>query len=783
MKFTSLRSTAIQLTIGALLATPIALSAPAAAVSPNCSATPAAYVDLSGCDLSGRDFTDVDLSWSDLRGADLRGAILVDADLTWARLDSGADLTGADLTGATLSNAWLWCNPSNPDDSPCLNAQPAVLTNATFSSSTVAIAARFDRVDFSGLNLAGVNFSDSSLVDAEFRGTNLTGATMYNAFANGADFTGATLVDTNLSGSNINQERYIDATFSGSDLQGANLASALLTRTDMTNTDLSGANLSYARFVDAPFAGATFSDGTNHATLYETEVNRLVYSSILSGATVTDELSVVNFNYTGLTSGFNVDLRTTVPPLSVVSVGFIALDTSFVAGVELPDTLTTIEDNGFDIATLTQVVLPASLTTLRSRAFEHAFGGSESTVTFLGTPPTIDPLWPLFGFGTGRCASITCTMKILYKSGVAGWPLNLATGTWANAFPLGTTQAPIYEVSFSANGATGAPAQTSVLQTSDGGSVTLSGQGTLVRTGYSFAGWQTSGGTPVTSPYTPTANVTLVPRWSEIPGPTPEPTPSSEPTSASTPTSAPLPTPSSAPVPTELRPGRGTLVVDGQPVAVQVSPSSNARSLTISGAGVTLTLAATGPDGRPIPLAPDGSLVLSRGGSVPITGSGFAPGSTVVLYLFSEPVELGEASANADGSISVSVPVPADASTGSHTIQVVGSNASGEPLALSIGLTVKTPAAARGARPVINVSQRTVSPGSHVEISVSGVQAKCLVRVSVPGSAATSRANGAGKVQAVVAAPVKPGKWEVRARVSGRGCDAVTVKTPINVRR
>jgi len=77
-----------------------------------------------------------------------------------------------------------------------------------------------------------------------------------------------------------------------------------------------------------------------------------------------------------------------------------------------------------------------------------------------------------------------------------------------------------YTVTFDANSATSglAPAQQIVSQ---GSSITLPGQGSLVRTGYAFSGWNTQpNGSGLTyaadSSYTPTGNITLYAKWDLI---------------------------------------------------------------------------------------------------------------------------------------------------------------------------------------------------------------------------------------------------------------------------
>jgi hypothetical protein len=226
----------------------------------------------------------------------------------------------------------------------------------------------------------------------------------------------------------------------------------------------------------------------------------------------------------------------------------------------------------------------------------------------------------------------------------------------------------------------------------------------------------------------------------------------------------------------------GSLVIDGVVLPVVIDASPDGRELIVSGGGVRWVLKATGPGGAPLPLAPDGSLVLSQSGGIPMAGSGFAPGSMVKLFMFSTATSIGSAVARGDGSYGVRATIPAKAAVGSHTIQVAGMNASGQSVALSMGVTVKTPAAARGAHP----SVRIVGDGPHAAgklfgLRVRGMQTQCMVKLSVSGSTAIARADVAGRTQSRLRAPGSPGNWPVTATVYGDGCDRVTAVTRVQV--
>lgn len=247
------------------------------------------------------------------------------------------------------------------------------------------------------------------------------------------------------------------------------------------------------------------------------------------------------------------------------------------------------------------------------------------------------------------------------------------------------------------------------------------------------------------------------------------------------PAPAPASSPSVQPVPTELKPGTGSLLINGVPTPVVVEATSDGRELIVTGAGVRLVLSATGANGRPVPLAADGSLVVSSVGGVPMAGSGFAAGSTVTLFMFSTPVTLGMVTAGADGSYATKALIPAATVPGSHTIQVVGTTANGQSVALSMGVTVKAPSSAGAGMSVHVARSRTHFTGKNFVVEARGAQARCLVKFTIQGSTATAKSGALGKARVMLAAPSRKGTWVVAARVSGAGCQTVSARTRIHV--
>lgn len=135
---------------------------------------------------------------------------------------------------------------------------------------------------------------------------------------------------------------------------------------------------------------------------------------------------------------------------------------------------------------------------------------------------------------------------------------------------------------------------------------------------------------------TPTASATATPVPTPVPTATPAPTSSPEPTTTAT------PAPSSAPT------GGGV-----------------SRSASLSSSTVT------------------------PGGTLTVTGRGYAPGEAIELWLHSTPVKLSSGTANADGTFSRTVTIPDTTTPGTHRIEVRAAGGSTSlPLSVVAGLAV-----------------------------------------------------------------------------------------------
>lgn len=108
----------------------------------------------------------------------------------------------------------------------------------------------------------------------------------------------------------------------------------------------------------------------------------------------------------------------------------------------------------------------------------------------------------------------------------------------------------------------------------------------------------------------------------------------------------------------------------------------------------------TGPTPRVSTAAP------TAGGTMTISGDGFAPGASLTIVLHSDPVALATATADANGAYSVTVTIPAGTTAGTHQIVVSGLGPDGQPRESVVTIEVQAIevlGAVATAAPVVNL--------------------------------------------------------------------------------
>lgn len=284
------------------------------------------------------------------------------------------------------------------------------------------------------------------------------------------------------------------------------------------------------------------------------------------------------------------------------------------------------------------------------------------------------------------------------------FPFSTDDSLYAKWSPISSS----HTVTFEANGGSG----TMAAQSSDVAAPLTTNS--FYRMGYAFSGWNTAAngsGDPYANgaTYPFTQDDTLFAQWRRDPSPTPTPTP----------------TPGPVPVPSPLPPGGSSLLVDGVPTAVDVSPNPGNNGLDITGDGWSMNLYGLGPDGKPLNLGPNESLILNNDCEVHTSGTGFQANSDVDLYL-DPPVQPGSVDASStasgiyvgtvridsSGNFSGRVTLPAGVDPGDHMLQATGYSPTGQVRAMTLGVTVQA---------WITLDQGTrTRAGRHDRISTTG---------------------------------------------------------------
>ena len=90
----------------------------------------------------------------------------------------------------------------------------------------------------------------------------------------------------------------------------------------------------------------------------------------------------------------------------------------------------------------------------------------------------------------------------------------------------------------------------------------------------------------------------------------------------------------------------------------------------------------------PVAITPVNVAMVAPGSNYTVRGTGFAPGTTANVTLFSTPTHLGTTTVNSDGSVSATVAIPADTPVGDHTLELTGESFTGGDATVSTPVTI-----------------------------------------------------------------------------------------------
>ncbi len=116
------------------------------------------------------------------------------------------------------------------------------------------------------------------------------------------------------------------------------------------------------------------------------------------------------------------------------------------------------------------------------------------------------------------------------------------------------------------------------------------------------------------------------------------------------------------------------------------------------------------------PLTGASPIQLVPGTSVSIRFNGWDPGSGVGVFFFSQPVQIGDFTADATGEIGGDITIPVDAQPGVHTVELVGTNGGNPRL---VDVLVEVPGRPIGGQ-VYGLYLDGFTPGEEVDVTFAG---------------------------------------------------------------
>lgn len=146
---------------------------------------------------------------------------------------------------------------------------------------------------------------------------------------------------------------------------------------------------------------------------------------------------------------------------------------------------------------------------------------------------------------------------------------------------------------------------------------------------------------------------------------------------------------SGTPILPQLNPSDSLAYENGSPVLIQLVRTEEDNGYALIGDGWQVTLEAADSSGAPLTLDGSGNIILNADRFVQFSGTGFAPGSIIKVWLFSDPTEVSEVLADASGNFVGQAQLPEGIPTGEHTVQLNGLTKDGQLRSVSLGVVVQ----------------------------------------------------------------------------------------------
>ena len=133
----------------------------------------------------------------------------------------------------------------------------------------------------------------------------------------------------------------------------------------------------------------------------------------------------------------------------------------------------------------------------------------------------------------------------------------------------------------------------------------------------------------------------------------------------------------------------GAATIGGKTTKAKTARVNN--QLVFTAGGFTVTLAGVNEDGSVIPLSAEGLLEVERGDLFRLDAQGFAPASTVEIWMFSKAFLLATIEVGTDGLVRSTLKVPKSVEDGLHHLVMVGVDKANAEAKFEVGMNVGVP--------------------------------------------------------------------------------------------
>jgi hypothetical protein len=134
----------------------------------------------------------------------------------------------------------------------------------------------------------------------------------------------------------------------------------------------------------------------------------------------------------------------------------------------------------------------------------------------------------------------------------------------------------------------------------------------------------------------------------------------------------------------------GAATIGGKTTKAKTTRVNN--QLVFTAGGFTVTLAGVNADGTVVPLSSDGLLEVRRGDMFRLDAQGFAPNTTVNIWMFSKTFLMATIEVGADGLVKSTLTVPKSVEDGLHHLVMVGVDKANAEAKFEVGMNVGVPA-------------------------------------------------------------------------------------------